>query len=369
MLLLGAGASLSSGASSTDRIIDDVVRSAGYETDIPWKDKEAAFYQILDGLSSEERQAKLNKHLAVLDPSVGYRLLTELISAGYFDIIFTTNIDPLLDQCLKDSRLSTMDYEVYVVDKIQPGEVVNYLRCRTPRVKVVKLHGDLKSRNIKFTPQETFRFDLCLEEELKKFLSKDTIIIGLSVRDRDIQLCLDRVGGSIWYVNRTAPLIGHPIMPVLIERKSKQHIIDKEEGGLFDDFLSALYEELGMPPLIVKTLAPHPALEKEYLTGKLPIDYVETVGAPVRLACYITETHHTDDPDPKVPGCNRLSVHLRIEPCPKCDPSSCGKETFIGHDLRVGFYDKFGLPDTVRCSCEKHLHEFSLNKTLTLLTP
>src|SRR5215216_7774910 len=102
VLVLGAGASLSSGASSTAQIIDAVVKkhTRWNPAKLSWNKKLAAFYDTLDQISEDERYNILTPHLKEARISRGYRHLAALIKERYFDLILTTNFDLFLEDSL-----------------------------------------------------------------------------------------------------------------------------------------------------------------------------------------------------------------------------------------------------------------------------
>jgi len=114
VLVLGAGASLASGASATAKVIDSVVlEQKGLQPETAsWEEKLAAFYAALESLSSEERYLILSQHLNGAAPSSGYAHLAALAKAKYFDLILSTNFDLFLETALMDAGLRTSDFLV-----------------------------------------------------------------------------------------------------------------------------------------------------------------------------------------------------------------------------------------------------------------
>ena len=73
----------------------------------------------------------------------GYRALTRLLAAGYLEVVFTPNMDDTLDDELR--TLKADEYRIWVYGEMTSAELVAALEYRSPRVKVLKLHGDISS--------------------------------------------------------------------------------------------------------------------------------------------------------------------------------------------------------------------------------
>jgi hypothetical protein len=201
------------------------------------------FYETLDGLSLLERYAILKKHFGEAGISPGYRQLAELVEKGFFDRIFTTNLDPFLEDALAASKLAPTDFEVFVCGERSSAELIDFLESAQPRVKVVKLHGDVLSRSFAFTPSEISLFGSQTERVLRRYLNHDLIIVGHGPRDYDINRALEREGGSIWYVNQGMLATDDPVYQAMRGRGTQSNIISGEYGW-FDRFFAALHGAL-----------------------------------------------------------------------------------------------------------------------------
>jgi len=73
----------------------------------------------------------------------GYRALTRLLAAGYLEVVFTPNMDDTLDDELR--TLKADEYRIWVYGEVTSAELVAALEYRSPRVKVLKLRGDISS--------------------------------------------------------------------------------------------------------------------------------------------------------------------------------------------------------------------------------
>jgi predicted NACHT family NTPase len=129
ILFLGAGASISSGASSMMQIVDDVLESQDSKQfdELQVTIQKAAsinseygelkrqeinrikrdqFFKIWRRLDHESQYAILRKHLwENKTPSDGYVDLAHLIKLGYIKMILSTNLDNLLEKSLRSEDL------------------------------------------------------------------------------------------------------------------------------------------------------------------------------------------------------------------------------------------------------------------------
>jgi hypothetical protein len=239
ILVLGSGPSVTLGSSSMKHVVKAVATTTDLEE----------FYETLDGLSSLERYVILKKHFAEAGISPGYRRLAELAKKGFFNIVFTTNLDPFLENSLRQysrqGEFNEPDFEVLICGEDALGGMgqMDTLEGRQPRVKIVKLHGDVHSRSFAFTPSEISLFSGDGERVLRRYLSRDLIIVGHGPRDYDINRAIEREGGSIWYVSQSPPAMDAPIYQAMRSRGTQTNVISGE-FGLFDRFFDALYREL-----------------------------------------------------------------------------------------------------------------------------
>jgi hypothetical protein len=233
ILILGSGPSVTLGSSAMRRVVKTVVGS----------DDLGRFYETLDGLSPVERYVMLKKHFDQADISTGYRRLAQLIEKGFFNTILTTNFDPFLEQALAESKLDPTDLETLVCGGGGSADIIDLLESAQPPVKIVKLHGDLRSRSFAFTPSEISVLGSENERALRRYLNHDLIIVGYGPRDYDVNRAIEREGGSIWYVDQNPPSMDNMIYQAMRARRTQTNIISGQ-FGLFDRFFDALYHEL-----------------------------------------------------------------------------------------------------------------------------
>jgi hypothetical protein len=231
VLVLGAGATLSSGCRAMSAVVQAVVGHYDLKQ----------FFEIMDTLSETERYTRLQAFFQEPYPSPGYRYLAKLVKAGYFDVILSTNFDFLLENAFTEVGLKAEDVEVLVNGRESEAYILKALERRTPRIKLLKLHGDLKARNMAFTPEEIFEFSQKVERVLAKYLNGDVVIIGHEMRDDDINRCIRKDGGAIWYIHPEKPEVDSFIWRAMQVRPSRAI---SGEPAQFDRFCETLYKEL-----------------------------------------------------------------------------------------------------------------------------
>lgn len=232
VLVLGAGASVSSGTSLNRAVVERIIGS--YDP--------AAFDAYIAQCSDEERFSHLRKMVEGTSPSQGYRCLAELIRSGYFNIVLSTNFDPLLEDAVAGLQMRRRDYLLLIHGVMDPDFIANRLDDPEPRVKILKLHGDLFYSKFYYTGDEISEFPEPIRGMLEILLNyRDVVVVGHGMRDNDINRCLKATGGSVWYVNLNPP--SGVIAEVMKARKSEGNFVSGDDGT-FDRFFMRLRAEL-----------------------------------------------------------------------------------------------------------------------------
>jgi hypothetical protein len=197
VLLVGAGASFEAGIGTMKQLFEF--------TGVDGFDE---FVEYIRGRSADERYIHLSSFLQTQAPAQvtpGYRALAALLAENYFDLVLSTNFDPLLEDALADARLWRKDYLLLVNGIVRPERLDLILKEPSPRVKIIKLHGDLFHRYMAWTPEEMEAFVDDIRPRLKKVLwGRDIIIVGYSMSDKPIRELVVKAGGpdsTIWYLH------------------------------------------------------------------------------------------------------------------------------------------------------------------------
>lgn len=269
-LILGAGASVQSGAQLARPILEQVVGSYDW-------DKWNAY---LSRCNDEDRFAHLRALIEGSSPSPGYRALADLVRASYFDVILSTNFDPLLEDALNTAGLRRRDTMLLVHPIMDPRFIAQQLSTREPRVKVVKLHGDLFYRKFLFTAAEITAYPEHLKRGLYEPLNhRDVLVVGHALSDANLNACFDDVDRSVWKVDPGKPSAA---AAELLKRRKSLELCIAGEAGTFDAFFMTLRELLlgeegtapGVDELRESVFALHaPGQQKAIGTGFLVRDH------------------------------------------------------------------------------------------------
>lgn len=194
VLLLGAGASKQAGIGTMEDLYKFSKRK-----------NFADFCRYIKPLRAEERYLYLSEFLQTQKPAEvtpGYQSLAALCAENYFDIVLTTNLDPLLDDALAAARLWRKDYLLLVNGVVRPERLDVLLREQSPRVKIIKLHGDLFHRYMAWTPEEMDDFVDDISPQLTPVLNgRDMLVVGNKLGDERIRELVVGAGGAIWYTH------------------------------------------------------------------------------------------------------------------------------------------------------------------------
>src|SRR4051812_22285157 len=141
VLMLGAGASMSSGVKSTPKLMDELLQLYGQDID-PALRLEDRFDKLWQRTSDRDRRMLLQPYLEH-EPSVGYTKLAALIDAGYFDLALTFNFDDLLENAL--TSFGFHDFKRVIRGETIDDEIQKLVDAPEPAFKIIKLHGSLES--------------------------------------------------------------------------------------------------------------------------------------------------------------------------------------------------------------------------------
>jgi hypothetical protein len=199
VLLLGAGASKSAGLAQ----MDDLYVHVGLDPkDVDVREK---FLDQISRRTASDRYALLESYLQTVDPSQvtpGYRALADLCANRFFDLVLTANFDPLLDDALAVANLKRRHYVLLINGVVRPERMNLLLSQPEPRLKVIKLHGDLFYRQMAFTAAEMDEYLESIWPQLQAAVAgRDFLTVGYSLKDRRITDLVLGAGGSIWYTN------------------------------------------------------------------------------------------------------------------------------------------------------------------------
>jgi len=268
-ILLGAGASISSGIQSGGQLVkrwkDEVYndldgKSSGDSVEDffrlhkpDWYDEANPYSSLFEHRYDLQRQRRIfvEKEVAGKTPSIGYAYLVKLMAAGYFNTVFTTNFDDLLNEAFY--RFTHVRPIVCAHDSSISGVTIT-----SDRPKIIKLHGDYLFDNIKTTLRETESLETNMQMKFQEF-AKDygLIVIGYSGQDRSIMDILNYLiqheeylkNGIYWCImNGELDKITGELKKFLW--KDRVYIVEIDG---FDELMSEINKRLTGDPLPIQT--------------------------------------------------------------------------------------------------------------------
>ncbi len=261
-LLLGAGASVTSGIRSGQALVREwrkdlfeMYSRLPFESDEKAKEylisNEGAWYTEANEYSAlfekkfdlpSQRRRFVEMEVDKATPSIGYAYLASLADSNnrYFDTIFTTNFDDLINEAF------------YQFSHHRPlvcahDSSVQSLSISSTRPKIIKLHGDYLFDDIKSTLRETESLESNIKNKFIEF-SKEygLIVMGYAGHDRSIMDVINHLlkseeyfkNGIYWCVRK-----GDQISPELRKLLWRERVYWVEIEG-FDNILAELHHNI-----------------------------------------------------------------------------------------------------------------------------
>jgi len=234
VLMLGAGASITSGVPPTAIIMRELVETYGKDLDEGTTDEK--FDRLWRRTTDSNRARYLEPYLSKRWSS-GYDKLAELIKEGYFDLVVTFNFDELLDNALRKNGCH--DFSRIVRGEASQDRIQRLLDQKRPRIKLLKLHGSLTSADyFVFDEAETAAYPPQVEEIVRSITRRDIIVCGYAFNDECVSRAFSTSGDSIVCLN-----------PGGVPKKLKRFLHDRRSEELeirldFDTFFTTLHREL-----------------------------------------------------------------------------------------------------------------------------
>ena len=184
-LLLGAGASISSGCPSWWQLCKQYCEE--HSVTVVDDDYIYAFQKKL----GKQNRNRIDSYMAFAksisnkEPSMGYYHLATLIEKGAFETIITTNFDNLLEKTLA-KIMPIDDIKVLIRGEVTDDYIADFIDKGIPKIKIIKLHGDLQSNIFFYQDKQTCHISPRLQNILKSNIENGSIIIGSEMEDIDI---------------------------------------------------------------------------------------------------------------------------------------------------------------------------------------
>ncbi|WP_186078781.1 SIR2 family protein [Burkholderia gladioli] len=219
-LLLGAGASITSGMPSAQRCIwewkrdifvtkNPTLRESVDELSLPgtrriiqgWLDQqmnypangsaeEYSFYANECYPTSHDRRVFFQPFIAEARPHLGYKLLPLLASAGCLRTVWTTNFDGLVARACSAGNVICVEVGIDTAHRASKPQGNTELR-------LISIHGDFRYDDLKNTTEELQEQESSLQTEfLHELKDYDLIVIGYSGRDKSLMDILSAAYGG-----------------------------------------------------------------------------------------------------------------------------------------------------------------------------
>jgi hypothetical protein len=260
-ILLGSGASITSGVKSSNEMIEEW-RQRLYEqshskdkysdwlSQQKWFNSDKEYSILFEMVCDTPAQRRIYIENCVKDAkaSWGYIYLANLMANNYFNIVFTTNFDDLVNEAC------------FLYTDIKPivcahDSVVANVRVTSTRPKIIKLHGDFLYDNIKNTVLETKSLETNMENKFSQFCTEyGLVVIGYGGNDDSVMTILKKLlkipeyfpNGIYWCVKKGTKL------PKKVTQLTKTRIVFWIEIEGFDEYFACIHKKskLQLPDLV-----------------------------------------------------------------------------------------------------------------------
>ena len=255
-LMLGSGASATSNVMTAQQMIDEwrkiLFRRSGDDINLEkwlsgqhWYKHEDEYSMLFERIYDQPSQRRVHIEECVKNahPNWGYIYLTNLLSNRFFDVVFTTNFDDLINEA----------YYLYS-DGLRPivaahDSAIQGIRVTAGRPKIIKLHGDFLYDNIKNTLAELETLETNTKRKLTQFAKEyGLVILGYSGRDRSVmdnlELLLreaDNFRQGLYWCHRRGDNISLRLQSLL--KRDRVYLVEIEG---FDEFTASLHQAAGL---------------------------------------------------------------------------------------------------------------------------
>ena len=254
-LLLGSGASATSKVATAQDMIAQWRSRLFTETQQedyqdwlrgqPWYEHEDEYSILFESVYDQPSQRRVYIEECIKDahPSWGYVYLSNLLANRFFNVVFTTNFDDLINEaCYLYS------------DGLRPivaahDSAIQGIRVTSSRPKIIKLHGDFLYDDIKNTIAELETLETNTKRKLHQFAQEyGLVVLGYSGRDRSVMDTLDLLlrdeenykQGVYWCVRRGS-VLSKRLESLL--RRDRVYLVEIDG---FDELMADLHKTTGL---------------------------------------------------------------------------------------------------------------------------
>lgn len=252
-LFLGAGSSITSGIKSARQMIEEwrntyaEIHGQDKLQYQHWYNKQNEYSELFESLYDQpsQRREYIESCVSEAQVSWGYIYLVNLLNKNFFNTVFTTNFDDLLNEaCYLFSENLRPIVSAH-------DSSIQSIRLTSPRPKIIKLHGDFLFDNIKNTVRELESLEDNTRAKFRQYANEfGMIFIGYAGNDRSIMDTLNTLlnnrnnfpHGVYWCVLKGTNTDSLPIEVQNLARFDRFHLIEIDG---FDEFFAELHSVLG----------------------------------------------------------------------------------------------------------------------------
>ena len=263
------------GESPYKLVLGSDIQALSLNQDISTKE----IFNSFSSLSSNERFTLLSSYLKKSQNNK-YSYLANLIASGYFDVIVTTDPTNELQSALLNTNIDPSGFDVIILG--QDKKIESRLSSRTPRIKIIKLRGDLLHRSLdNFHPSDALKLNEVYERQISSLIQTDSIFLGLRNFDFDIFRYIKNNDGAIWFIQKAGPKSGEMLDAFIKSRQFTNLIVspDRFPEKIFELMESNLELKVREEPTISYEETPKP---KEFIRE-----------APMKI--FISYSHKDED--------------------------------------------------------------------------
>ncbi|MEU3935064.1 SIR2 family protein [Streptomyces sp. NPDC029044] len=212
-----------------------------------WGSPQYRFDVFCDNLGADRSRADfLTPYVErPLKPDSPYHGLTRLMRDGYADVVFTFNIDDLLEQAFQEAGLREhRDYQVILVPELVPNVVVQRLSPHQgPRLRIVKLHGDYRWGINCMTSTEITQYPEVIRKAVEVWSGQPAVVCGYSFFHLNVLEAFSRTGSYMVYANLRFPDAPMVLSLMSARNPNSAWFVDGDLGS-FGGFVAALEDGL-----------------------------------------------------------------------------------------------------------------------------
>ena len=232
-------------------------------------------------------------------PSPAYEALAQLAHQGYFDLLLTTNFDPLFENCYR-ARYS---YDISLRVAATGPEFIQMNADRDKR-QLCYLHGNLDGYSIANIDEDTRLLKKGVSEALGRILdSYQLVVVGYSGQDRSVMSALAKLAAERPSCFRHGVVYWCRLPGETLSAQAKDFLNTLPEGFEveihgFDRVIEKICTITGVAKdVFVPTKAPTFSDSRELHSQPAILNLAPLVGLPARLLRYRTELKKTEELD------------------------------------------------------------------------